>query len=679
MLKRCALSIVMLVTSLEVVRAASTKTIRLNAIDQPCRIDLLNCTYPSAEGGIAQYAVQSCLSFNDQLARGAIVYRVDVKASILNAGEPGSMWFSINPQSVDQVERWVGSVPVPDRDPTALCDPPPHDVGFEIRSIAGAFVPEGLTHYQPGEANLLHMWTVSPGVDPRDFDPSPPLGLMEFVEVTVHYDPPPRIEFDITDSAGDESERKILISRTREEPQYQYPSIYQQQVPGTSNTDRDGRIVISGTVTVGGAPLPNRTIYLRVIDPPDPSLYLERLNVPNDNFVPFGGVLRDTSVTTDGSGRFSTILSGSNTAGDNFRVQASTFPDFLNSPTCDGANNCYPSGLLTMWKRIYVEETRMLQNGMLLTRAANAGDDRIFVRGNRYGGNRPFNDRLGRGDDIVIVHAPQLDRSDGLGGWYMETHTILRVTALPNDEFQIELGRRQGHNEVRAQLLHWFGPDGTDGRIGDGIARVNRTLRPDDMFDARHDLVTGSVFPDAFTEYVFLPDVGIPMPLLPIDLAGEERVLQSVASKWSQVVSASRRTPPNHQLLIIADRGRTGFTGHTISEVSNETSSWVFRGRIDEVAGSPNDEERWAMKTAVHELAHQWRPNAVWGPGDHCPGTTVAFDTAVWCLLADVTQNPAVEQERPNGIARFHAIPDPSGVWHSEYLEIRRHPEPFNP
>jgi hypothetical protein len=657
---------------------AATRTIRLNAVDSACRIDLQNCPYPSAEGGVAQYAVQDCLFFNDALPAGSVVSEVDVKASIINAGRPGTMILAVNLEYLDQVDRWIGTVAIPDRQATALCHPPPHDVGFETRSVAGPQVPNGLPHYRVGTPNQLSMWTVSAGMDPLDFDRSPPAGFMEFLEITVHYEPPPRIEFDITDSVAP-SARKILISRSRDEPQYAYPSLYQELVPGTGNADRDGKTMISGTVSVSGTPASNRTIYLRVADPPDPSLYLERLNVAGDNLAS-GGVLRDTMVTTDAAGRFSTVLSGSRTAGDNYRVQASTLPDFLASSHCDATNNCYQSGLLTMWKRIYVEKQRMLRNGMFLAAPASAGADRIVVRDNVYGGNKK-KDRLSRGDEIVLVHAPQLSRADALGGWYMETHTILAVTDLGGNQYQVELGTGHGKNVIREKLAHDYAPDTLNTAIGDAIARINGTLTAADVFDARDDLVTGSVFPEAFVEYIYLSGTlsgSVPMPNF---VADDQRLLQALADKWSSLVPASLRTPPNHQLLVIADVGRPDWAGVTISQVSGETSSWVFRGRITQVASNSASADTWAMKTSVHELAHQWKSNTAWGAFDHCPGTTVGFDSPVYCLLADGGQNPDVQTEHANGIARFHAIyfPGPPTVWHSEYLEIRKHPDPFTP
>src|ERR1700741_5183262 len=84
-------------------QAVITKTMRLDAVDLPCRRNAGSCSYPSAEGGgFAPYFVQAsdCLDFNDGLPFGSIVYRVDVKASIINAASPGTMTFSVNPESI---------------------------------------------------------------------------------------------------------------------------------------------------------------------------------------------------------------------------------------------------------------------------------------------------------------------------------------------------------------------------------------------------------------------------------------------------------------------------------------------------------------------------------------------------------------------------------------------------
>jgi hypothetical protein len=92
------------------------------------------------------------------------------------------------------------------------------------------------------------------------------------------------------------------------------------------------------------------------------------------------------------------------------------------------------------------------------------------------------------------------------------------------------------------------------------------------------------------------------------------------------------------------------------------------------------DPDAWAAKTAVHELAHEWKTDAVFaGLGDHCPKATKTYnDSSLYCLLA-ANDMAGAETQRANGVARFHMLPLPGGGWHSEYFEIRRQPDPFVP
>lgn len=175
----------------------------------------------------------------------------------------------------------------------------------------------------------------------------------------------------------------------------------------------------------------------------------------------------------------------------------------------------------------------------------------------------------------------------------------------------------------------------------------------------------------------------MPVPRL---ISRNEPLLQNLANKWSSVVfwnGSSGNLQPNHQLLVIGDAvaaTQPDATGLTMSLVPGQTSSYVFRGTIEDVVSSTGtgNAADWAKKTAAHEIAHQWESNATWGLFDHCPATTTAFDNAgLYCLLAQADDARSGTQ-RSNGIARFHLLPV-GNAWHSEYLEIRRRSDPFVP
>ncbi|MCA1733867.1 MAG: hypothetical protein LC732_09720, partial [Acidobacteria bacterium] len=353
------------------------------------------------------------------------------------------------------------------------------------------------------------------------------------------------------------------------------------------------------------------------------------------------------------------------------------------------AESTVASGTLTVWKRVFVEKRRMLKNGLFLSRAAAAGDTEIYLRGNAYGGNDGKN-KMSKGERIVLVHGPQLDGSDT--EWYMEEHTILQVEDLGvNDEYRVRLGTKKGKVVTAETLLRPYGPDVLNPAIGDAIAHLSgTTLSPDDVYDAGDDLVTNSVFPEANVEYIVLassPGSTVPMPFLE---TSSQPLLQSLADKWSSVVTSKSAVPralPNHQLLVIASAGAPSWAGVTTHMIPGETSSWVFRRTIESVAkGKKANEDLWCSKTAAHEIAHQWQANRMlFGDLDHCGVDSTAYDDpGLYCLLASYDPNKS-ETQRGNGIARFHLVPHPDpgtspfGDWHSEYFEIRRRSDPFRP
>jgi hypothetical protein len=196
-------------------------------------------------------------------------------------------------------------------------------------------------------------------------------------------------------------------------------------------------------------------------------------------------------------------------------------------------------------------------------------------------------------------------------------------------------------------------------------------------------LVAGDTFRDAFTENVILPDSSAAVLLPYISAATEER-LQNLAEKWSRVWAGD--LTPNHQLLIIggSDTEGTSNAGMTVSNIAGRTSSWVWRRGISMNKLNGKDDallDLWVMKTSAHEIAHQWRTNSFWPLTDHCPKETKTWsDPSAFCLLAQADDAGASAiSQRTNGIARFHFMTLGDGSFHSEYLEIRKRPDPFVP
>jgi hypothetical protein len=480
---------------------------------------------------------------------------------------------------------------------------------------------------------------------------------------------------------------------------YPYPSVNQV---ATSDIERP-QYTISGHVTSGSHGV-ETDLWLRVLDPADPSLYLpSTMQHENDNMdtKPRGTLLAvscaapcvpsDTiQVHTTADGAFSVRLEGTDRyAGDNYIIEAGEDAEF--SCTSGGparSNICARSGTITAWKRIFVEKQKMLRNWISLTADAHSGDTSIRNVDNHYGGNQGRHARISKGDRIVLVHGPAFDRSNVASGSYYEEHTVESVAHGAN-EYVVNLGTKSGNLVTLEHLTHDFGRDPSNQPfLADSIAALAGThLSAADCFDAADNLFT-NVFAEAFTEYVILPDP--PSGFVPVPNFGStnETELQAFADKWSVSVGTDGHAPANHQLLLIADYNRSNVpdtAGVTVTQVPGESSSWVWRGTIEtQVAthgavNEGNDPNLWSAKNAAHELAHQWKTDTIFNLVDHCPATTKTYnDSGLYCLLATNSSGGA-ETQRANGVARFHLLPLPGGGWHSEYFEIRRRSDPFVP
>jgi len=507
--------------------------------------------------------------------------------------------------------------------------------------------------------------------------------------IEVTYDPPPPADFAITSQAS-EQDRRILLSNVRpvEHPYPHFQAIGGKDAEVTTYLRaRDS----NGQFKEG------LTVYMRIFDPPDSAPYMNQpgnvLSFNGDNYgvpavldgpgitVHSPGVYKATS-GSNGRVDFTLRLESPSAAGDNYQIEASLDPGFPKSGSAK-------SGILTAWKRVFIEKRRMLRNGLFLAQDAKAGDTLIITRGHVWRGDEGDHDYLSRGETILITHAPQLDRSDLSAGWYYETRTILDVEDLGNDRYRVHFGTKQGKNVTVEQLQHDYKVDKVNSNIGDGISKLDTLVfGPNDCFDAEPDLVTGDAFLEAFTENIYLPDSPIPGAPVPFVETQTQSLLQDLAEKWSSVVGTTLL--PNHQLLVIASDNQAerdgDLAGLTITQAGTaKTSSYVFRRSIAQQLGGKDaaaNENSWAMKTAAHEIAHQWETNGVWSASDHCPIPAKAYnDTSMYCLLAtnDASGAGSVAQ-RTNGIARFHLLQLlPILAWHSEYIEIRRRVDPFVP
>jgi hypothetical protein len=627
-----------------------------------------------------------CTAFVDPVPKGGKAVSIDLKFPHGPASIPFLSAIYVNLTQEAAPSYLVGTVTVDAISPSQFeCNE--SRPAASVAMLEGPHKAGGIPDYNYGGLNFI-------GSDPNwaGFG-------WEYVDVTVHYEPPRVVQFDVTNETP-ELQRRMVIHNSRSN--YPYPSVNQV---ATSDIERP-QYTISGHVTSGSHGV-EADLWLRVLDPADPSPYLPSdMQHENDNMdtKPRGTLLAiscaapclpsDTiQVHTTADGAFSVRLEGTDRyAGDNYMIEAGDDAEF--SCTSGGparSNICARSGTITAWKRIFVEKQKMLRNGISLTADAHPSDTSIRVADNHYGGNQGRHGRIGKGDRIVLVHGSALDRRNLSVGSYYEEHTVESVSAVHGTkDYVVSLGTKIGNLVTAEHLAHEFGRDPSSLDVpflADSIsALVGTNLSTADWFDASDDLFS-NVFAEAFTEYVILPDR--PSGFVPVANFGNtnEPDLQAFANKWSASVGTDGDTPPNHQLLLIADsdHGTAPDAGMTVTQVRGQASSWVWRGTIETqvtISGNPNagqDPNLWAAKNTAHELAHQWKTDTMFNLVDHCPATTKAYnDSSLYCLLANNSTGGA-ETQRGNGIARFHLLPLPGGGWHSEYFEIRRRLDPFLP
>ncbi|HXG59322.1 MAG TPA: hypothetical protein VNL91_09900, partial [Thermoanaerobaculia bacterium] len=241
----------------------------------------------------------------------------------------------------------------------------------------------------------------------------------------------------------------------------------------------------------------------------------------------------------------------------------------------------------------------------------------------------------------------------------------------------------------------------------------------------------GNVFPSAYTEYIVLPATGAVTPLPRMILPGPTRTVQRFIDKWFAVPQSvplpatdpdrlnwyGYLVPPNHQLVLTADTDSLDVTmsaanGFLSNGIDGELASVLNRGTVEQrVTDSRSgmygaDVDTLLSRTLAHEITHQWWVNdAVFGLSDHCHPQVAYTSSAPYpagagplpaglqfCLMSAASQAPsmpapwdstlminAVEYQYRTGQTAFHVTQRGGNTWHSEYLEIRKRPDPWRP
>jgi hypothetical protein len=485
--------------------------------------------------------------------------------------------------------------------------------GHQMRVLNNQFIPTGFNCNCPNTADLILTDTDSPGDLTDDFYNhggenavtvigTAGTGTLRVVDgsVGLSYSPPWTIGFNIAPTIP-EADRRILLSNF--DPRYPLPPF---QTPGEISRQVNVRAHVTNAIT--GLPAVNLTMHFRGLDPPDAAPYMN-LPVPNtlahtdDNFCPLQPCLPKmwgsrvgvsdpgtAVINTDQNGNVEFQLSlnclnfwqcSTVAAGDNYQIEMSADRNFARSAK---------SGVMTVWKRVFVEKHRMLRDSLPLARYSPQGTTEVHVTRNRWRNGS----RISAGDAVALVHAPSYDRADVANGWYFEFHRVASVHKIARDEYVIELGLRHQGPVVPEPIINaGYGPDIVADGTGDAIALLTSpgAFSPADYFDAPDSLFeyrsapADSAFPQAFVEYVVLPD-GLLLPV-PNLISQDDDLLQLFAERWSGSQASQPAPEPGQQLLFIADApvvmsssnppNRAGETTNRL----RRTASFVFRGAID--------------------------------------------------------------------------------------------------
>jgi hypothetical protein len=621
--------------------------------------------------------------FIDPVPLGAIVTKIEVT---LWAGRwadpPDAIGVFFSQESHLPTSTPIGE-PVPFASPALDCHNPPAQVLPTFHFTSETY-PAGFPFYvyrniQPNTPNLINILRIGGG----NFG----VGL-EGGKVTLHYEPPPRIEFVTT--SDEETQRHILLHKYRADASY--PSRHQEA---------DGTIVVYARVLKStGEPLPDQRVYFRLADPPDTAAYFQGRSTWGDNYTPQfepQAKLSVTEATSDNAGIVSTTLSvPDHIAGNNYAIEAGFTNDLLGTRyTCEQLN-CFRSYEFTTWKRIYLEHDAMFRKGSLLW--ADSGPNAPPQLANDPDHTRSLyvvdRGEFHKGDTVMAVHAPRADLIGRLE-FYSEARKVVGIERLPT-------GPKSGGRIVLDRPLtgDYYAKDSTDPLLGDGVGVMGSAVSPGSWTLLANTLFL-SPFDHAFVEYIHLPfawgesppgsqsTVADPVTLVPhvevLNGGQNGGVRQDLfARKWF-----ASRGRPNHHHLIGADAPSNGRDRGVTQSRANDNFTYIYTGILEGKHATYGD---WTLNGEVtfHELSHQWHVDEFHaGPPDteHClefmwPTTTLScsmvpdLGKTVVSPGSDSACGSTVCGEWFDGRVGFHVIHDGLGNTRSEFLDIRRRPEP---
>jgi hypothetical protein len=486
----------------------------------------------------------------------------------------------------------------------------------------------------------------------------------------ISYDPASvTLDFEINQNTP-EAERRVLISKARADDRY--PSAFQ---------DHDGRIKIRIRSSIAQAGI---SVYLRVVDPPDPSPYMPQQNPPpaKDNLGP-PGELSSSLAVTDSAGMAETELIVSQASGDNYQIEASIY-SAIRKPTTPCGATCVKSGILTAWKRVYVEVHKAFRQGSFLTRDVAAGDTVIPVTDVSNFPKPPFRIRL--------IHAPPI--YDGLRTDFYEDEVEVKHIFQTKDVKELHLRHPSAPMVGDTIARAYAGPAAPKHTLqprfylADAVGVVDGTASSYETVDT---VLVAPLFEQAFVEVKWLEDDNLRdwtdpqyqrvIPRLPRVTYDEREWLSRKWIRHASPFGIQRIAFPNHQTLFLSDRSSGNRVRGEATVAAGFNDVWFYTGMIGNAT--------LRSEALTHEMAHHWRVNHQWlianpppdrGPGGHCDTATGA-DRFIYnrpgllCSMHELLYSGASYPGVADGIVGFHFI-SINGQDDSEYLRIRKRVDP---
>jgi len=664
-----------------------------------------DCPMYSANGGFTTtYSTPSAENntfvFDDFLPPTAILSNVGISLSLLGDGCPNP-----NPIAVYLNQGYPGVDPgyttiatnYAGGDSTSNCQTPGQFE--EIARMSLSMLSPDVVPYVRNGPNAVTVVEQSNGSCSQ---------FIEYVVVTlVYYDSNdlPLVSFDLS-AQSSEDQRKVLMHRWRTEAAYPYLSSV-QVAAAQNDVGRDGHILINATVTdASGAPLPGMDLFVRTVDPPDPSTYLPPGESHwGDNpwgwlsfLIPF---VPEPSygwqpVTSDGNGRISLPLpvggQGIPTtmpAGDNVQIQASAiFLPFVSPTRCTPALGCYMSGIITSWRRVYIERDRMFRAGAFLTNNAAHGATTLDITDISAFKNASATSPI----SAVLIHGDSETAASPQN--YMET---VYVKKAAGSKLTLTQPLRYDYFAVRSSIppsLLWAGDAigkyasdadvfPTDLGLAINFFGAKTCTNPpacDSLYADFMVLAEGSAGPNP-------PAVPNMVPFIPfISNCTPTAYCVEVAERFFDSRSG-RQTLPGHQHFVSSSSDSPDAQHQTVSIAVNCKDADSRCGTDNRAAGTIltyNTKIEWKgwpllpalRELSAHELAHIFDINqANVSDFGHCtaqppqPGGPIASNQTGHCLM----NGNRTDQERYDGLMGFHVSP-----WDtSEYRRVRARPDPI--